>query len=616
VLDNCEHVLDGAADLVERLLGDCPELRIVCTGRAPLGVEGEQVLRLAGLAVAPGAGDRDASAAAALYLDRAVAAAGLVRPGCDHAEVEELCRRLDGLPLAIELAAGRSRSMTPQEMLAALDERFGVLVASGRRATGRHATLRAAIDWSYGLLRDPQRRVFEQLSVFHRGCTLAAARDVCVDESVARDAVRGILDDLVAHSMLTADAVRGTTRYRLLESLRDYAADRLRERGQEEAARDRHARHYAGRVARVLAEVGSWRAPGLPHAREFDDLRAAIRWCSGPGASPARAFLLLGALWTTAIDRHAEEIAVLAEEVLDRHPKEPTARQAALGTAATARMSLGDSVRAQEHAEAALVLEACVGAPALIARRVLCGIAYQVGDLPDALRRSEELARRAREAGDEPLACETEGFTAQLHEAAGATDQAVALAFEMRTRADMLRAPFLASWSRYVSGVVTLSHDREEARRWFLQGLACARSASQPHMVRFSLRALGVVALLDGDRGEAARRLAAALEHADGTANPATQWVTLLAVALLLADAGHDESATALLAATSATPAAPLLGSLAVLGRLAARTERELAARLGPERLAAANARGRALDLAATMDLARRPLDSLAVSGS
>jgi hypothetical protein len=253
-------------------------------------------------------------------------------------------------------------------------------------------------------------------------------------------------------------------------------------------------------------------------------------------------------------------------------------------------------------------LEAAAGAPALVARRVLCGIAFQAGDIAAALRRTRDLVDRARAAGDEPLACEAEGHLAQLHDAAGDASTAIALALEMRARADLLRAPFLASWSRYVSGVVSLRRDPATARDWFTQSLACARATTQHHMIRFNLRALGVAALLDGDPPEAARRLRAALDHNDGRSNATSQWATVLAVAPLLAADGRDAAAVALLAAADAAPAAALLGSLAILGPLAADTREEAARRLGSEARTAAVARGRGLEVGAAVALARAEL--------
>ena len=193
LLDNCEHVLDGSAAVVEEVLARCPDLRILVTSRAPLGVDGEQVMRLLGLA-----GDD----ATALFRDRAAAA------GADAADpaVVELCRRLDGLPLAIELAAGRTRSLAPSEIVERLDERFDVLAVWGRRSAPRHWTLRAAIAWSYELLEEPQRRLFERLSVFARGCSLAEAEAVCAGDGVERVHVAGLLDELVAHSLLVTRA--------------------------------------------------------------------------------------------------------------------------------------------------------------------------------------------------------------------------------------------------------------------------------------------------------------------------------------------------------------------------------------------------------------------------
>ena len=301
LLDNCEHVLDGSAAVVEEVLARCPDLRILVTSRAPLGVDGEQVMRLLGLA------GEDATA---LFRDRAAAA------GADAADpaVVELCRRLDGLPLAIELAAGRTRSLAPSEIVERLDERFDVLAVWGRRSAPRHWTLRAAIAWSYELLDEPQRRLFERVSVFARGCSLAEAEAVCAGDGVERAHVAGLLDELVAHSLLHASAAGGRTTYAMLETLREYAAEQLEQRGEGDALRERHAAHYVAR-ARELVDAG-WREHRLPFVDAFDELRAAARWCLRHDSDPGRAFALAEVLWWPALARHGEEIARLLDEIL------------------------------------------------------------------------------------------------------------------------------------------------------------------------------------------------------------------------------------------------------------------------------------------------------------
>jgi predicted ATPase/DNA-binding SARP family transcriptional activator len=601
VLDNCEHVRDGAADLVERLLEAGSRLRVVATSRAPLGVDGEQVLRLSGLELPAGAAAPDAAAAAAvaLFLDRSRAAGAAVDPVADLAAIGELCRRLDGLPLAIELAAGRTRSLTPGEIAARLDERFSLLVVSGRRADPRHSTLAAAISWSYDMLDEPRRLLFERLSVFARACPLGAAEHVCAGEGVQRREVPGLLDDLVAHSLVSAAAARGGMRYGLLETLREYAAERLAERGEDAAARDRHADHYVAE-ALLMRETG-WRERTLPFVDDFDDLRSSVRWTMQADAGPERAFILVEALWWAVHARHAEESAALAEEALERWPGAHALRSRALGAASLARAVCGDPAEALRHAKEALELEQHAAEPALLARRTLAQLAFFGRDPARAAGLLRELAERARAAGFDALACEADGFMVQLRAAAGDSEAATELAREMRGEAARLGSPLLVSWAQYVSGIAHLGADPAEARRRLEQAVALAREADYHHMVRFGLRALGVAATLECEPEDAARHLLAALDHEEASADAASQRTTLTALALLLAREGAQEPAAELLAATRAWPSPPFLAALAEAER------HRLAEELG-ERWAEAARRGEARELASLKALARAGL--------
>ena len=603
VLDNCEHVLDAAADVAERLLEACAQLRLLATSRAPLGVDGEEVLRLGGLELPAGhtEGDMRASAAVALFLDRARAAGAAADAVSQLEAVAEICRRLDGSPLAIELAAGRTRSLAPAEIAARLDERFSLLAVSGRRAAARHRTLGAAIDWSYELLDEPQRRVFERLSVFARGATLDAARDVCAGDGVGRDEVADVLDQLVAHSLVQPVPVGARTVYAMLETLRDYAAARLLERGEHAAARDRHADHHRVRAQAMIDTGLAWRT-ALPFIDEFDDVRAALRWCRDTDATSERAYTILVPLWGLAPAQHAEDIAIAAEEALARWPDVDPLRLHALGTAATARLFAGDGAAAYAHAHDAVALEDEAGATALLGRRTLAHLAMYTEEADAAAALTRDVAARAREAGEEALACECDGFTVQLLQAAGDHDGAMALAAHMRATADGLEAPFMVCWSRYVSGVVLLEDAPAEARGWFEQAVALGREVGHHHMVRFSLRALGVAALFEGDHDEAAERLLAALAHDEARTDAASQWTTLTTLALLLAETGRPGPAAELLAASAGWPAAPIL---AALGR---RARERVAGALGVQEQAAAAERGGRLDLEAAKALARAEL--------
>jgi predicted ATPase len=501
VLDNCEHVLDAAADVAERLLEGCPQLRLLVHepraarrrrrgGPAPGRPRAASWVRRAATC--------GPSAAVGLFLDRARAAGAAADAVAQLGAVAEICRRLDGSPLAIELAAGRTRSLAPAEIAARLDERFSLLAVSGRRAAARHRTLGAAIDWSYELLDEPQRRVFERLSVFARGATLDGARDVCAGDGVTRDQVADVLDQLVAHSLVQPlPAGGGRTLYAMLETLREYAAARLHAEGGHAAARDRHADHYRAQAQAMIDAGLAWRS-ALPFIDEFDDVRAALRWCRDTDATPDRAFTILVPLWGLAPARHAEDIALVAEQALERWADVGPLRLHALGTAATARLFAGDGAAAYAHAHDALALEEAAGATALLARRTLAHLAMYTQEPDAAAALTSDIAARARDAGEEALACECDGFTVQLLQAAGEHARAMALAADMRAAADRLDAPFMICWSRYVSGVILLQDAPAEASGWFEEAVALGRDVGHYHMVRFSLRALGVAGPVRG----------------------------------------------------------------------------------------------------------------------
>ncbi len=285
VLDNCEYLLDAATGLAGQLLAACPQLRILATSREALDVDGERVVRLRSLAVPhPGATlDEILSAdAPRLFIDRAEAAGVDVNLSEPSARaVVEICRRLDGIPLAIELAAARVLALSPKEIAARLDERFRLLTGGRRVAVERHHTLRATVDWSYSLLTPIEQAVFERLGTFPATFDAAGAEAVAADEEIEAWDVLDALTSLVAKSMLVADqSAEGSTRYQMLESLRHYARERLDAIGLADTIRRLHARHYAT-IAADIAELlrGIDELSGRSRLRiEVDNLRAAVFW--------------------------------------------------------------------------------------------------------------------------------------------------------------------------------------------------------------------------------------------------------------------------------------------------------------------------------------------------
>jgi predicted ATPase/DNA-binding SARP family transcriptional activator len=271
LLDNCEHVVGEAARLVEQLLRACPQLTIVVTSREALNIPGEQIWPIPPLAL------RDA---VALFADRASASGVAPATPVDDDDVAELCARLDGLPLAIELAASRTRVIPFPQLAARLDERFRMLTGGARTAMPRHQTLRAVVDWSYDLLFDDERRIFERLSVFSGGCSLEAAEVVCAGDDIATDDVADLLFHLVDKSLVTTDRATRDARFRLLQTLALYGRERLAEGGQADETRRRHCRYFAALCARGQAAFrGEDQAAWLREVnREADNIRGALAW--------------------------------------------------------------------------------------------------------------------------------------------------------------------------------------------------------------------------------------------------------------------------------------------------------------------------------------------------
>ncbi|MCB5170025.1 AAA family ATPase [Streptomyces bambusae] len=274
LLDNCEHVVLAAARLAEDLLARCPGVRILATSREPLGVPGESLRPVEPL---------PAPVALRLLADRGAAARPGFSPQEDPAAAAEICRRLDGLPLAIELAAARLRLLTPRQIADRLDDRFRLLTSGSRTVLPRQQTLRAVVDWSWDLLEEPERALLRRLSVFAGGCDLAAAETVCADGGLLGPLdVADALGSLVDKSLVVAAAgpPAGEMRYRLLETVAEYAAERLAEAGEDRAATEqRHLVHYRELARRTEPLLrGRTQRPAAALVRtEYENFRTALR---------------------------------------------------------------------------------------------------------------------------------------------------------------------------------------------------------------------------------------------------------------------------------------------------------------------------------------------------
>ncbi|TMC08568.1 MAG: tetratricopeptide repeat protein [Chloroflexi bacterium] len=309
VLDNCEHLVEASAGLVESMLYACPELRVLVTSRQPLRVPGEVVWRISPLGLPDARGGDDLAAVAAsesvrLLTARAQAALPGFRVTADNAStVAALCRRLEGIPLAIELAAVRLSELSIEEVLARLEDRFRVLGAAADPVDPRHRTLEAALDWSHQLLGEPERRIFRRVSVFSGGFDLEAAEAVCAGDGIEPVDVPRLVVGLVAKSLVAPEiGGPGPTRYRLLETVRQYGAHRLRESVERVVLRERHAGHFLALAARAAGEE---RGPEQPRwlqrlESDLDNFRTALAWLQVRDAGAwLRLATALAWFWTT-----------------------------------------------------------------------------------------------------------------------------------------------------------------------------------------------------------------------------------------------------------------------------------------------------------------------------
>src|SRR5271166_3946830 len=384
VLDNCEHLLDASAELVVALLGAAPGLTVLATSREPIGVAGEVSWRVPSLSVA--------HEAIELFIDRARRARPDFRiTDDDTTTVTEICRRLDGMPLAIELAAARVRALSLAEILDSLHDRFRLLTGGARTAVRRQQTLRASVDWSHALLTEPERDLFRRLAVFLGGFDLDAAQAVGGGGDVQRYQVLDQLTLLVDKSLVVADDNQGRTRYRLLETVRQYALEKLGESGEADAVRARHRDHYEAMAALLDAPAGSDYEQRLDQAEiEIDNLRAAFGW-SRENSDTALALALassLQPLWITRA-RPREGLAWFDAALADldaHHPGvAPAVRARALADQALLAY-VAIAADSRDQAQQALAIAREVDDPALLARALTACCLIAVFTDPEVAR--------------------------------------------------------------------------------------------------------------------------------------------------------------------------------------------------------------------------------------
>jgi predicted ATPase/DNA-binding SARP family transcriptional activator len=364
LLDNCEHLVEAAAALAADLLAGCPRLTVLATSREPLAITGEIVFPVPTLPrPRPDATVEQArqSASVQLFMDRARAAApGFTLDEANLVAVVQTCRRLDGLPLAIELAAARLRSMTVDQLAARLDDRFRLLTGASRTAVARHRTLRAVVEWSWDLLDEPERLLAERFSVFPGGATVEAARAVCFGARASAADTEDALTRLVDRSLLTLVDSPAQPRYRMLETLREFGAERLADRAELAAVRRVHARYFRdlAESAEPALRTADQLAAILTLEVERDNLLAALRFCvdDKDADTSVRIAAALGWYWLIS-DSHAEAASWCgtALAVPGDRDQQATALVAGLhlvNALASEQIQMSDRARIQELFEA------------------------------------------------------------------------------------------------------------------------------------------------------------------------------------------------------------------------------------------------------------------------
>ena len=598
VVDNCEHVLPEAAALIGRIARDCPHVKLLATSREALGIEGERVLPVQPLSEAD---------AAALFTERARAS----RPDFDPdrepiGAVAEICRRLDGVPLAIELAAARMRAMSSLEVARRLD-RLRLLSGGSRGAHPRHQSVTAAIEWSFQLLADPEKELFSRLSVFTGGFDLEAAHAVCGDDESTEDDSLDLLIGLVDKSMVIVRGGPGPTRYGILEMLRAFGRSRLLDSGLDVETATRHARYYTELVERAAVGLNGpdeqiWVERMTPDAGrtyaalDFDNVRTAFEHTMA--AHDIELALRLVTSLLELMNRTGYRPAGWSYRVVEIANSDHPLYPAAVGVAARAAWVLGEFTRARELAQLAAGLvpgprTGYLGYPA----DVLADVDLYDGDPAEALAYYNlEAAELRTDAASVRLVFVLDRITL-CHQALGRPGDGLAAGREALSVADATANPTARSLALCALGRALVVSDPQRALRLFDEAADVAAQVENNWVTGMARMEAAAISGVHGEPAAAARMFLAVLAHWErgGPGIIAQQWDTLRHVDRLLYRLGDHENA-------------------AVLHRAIVEAGREPALH-GAEVAAFREADGLALTGADAVDLARTALQRVIQAG-
>jgi len=614
VLDNCEHLLDEVSTLAGSILRDCPDVRLLATSREGLGVPGEQMVAVRSLGT-PRAEDSfeviARSPAVELFAARATSArAGFALDPVTAPAIAEICRRLDGIPLAIELAAARVATMNPVDIATHIDERFRLLSGGRRSGIDRHQTLRATVDWSYSLLQPRERAVFDRLGVFSGGFDADAAVAVAAGDDVEAWDVHDALTSLVAKSMVVMDdTVDGEARYTMLETLRAYALERLDEHEVDEWRR-RHARWYAERAAEFgTALVGRDELVYRRRLRnELDNLRAAVVWAlerDDPHDQELGVHIVVSLAYEVTLDR-SNNFGSWAEHALRRVTQwAPGERAAVLGAATQASLHRGDIVTARERAEAA-VAETVPGAPGNLLPYISLGsLLTFIGRSDDAVR-AMAVARRLFESADTTeyerwnVLCVSAAFRATGNDRSAAREEAE----ESLRRARRIGNPSASAISLATFAIAALADDPADALAASDESLRLTESGASDVVFALACATGAAAHAMAGERRDALALVLDGLRHSFAQRDTGSLNFTLaVGMAPLLADLRPEILVTWMRALDLLFPES----EVNVVAR--ADAARRAAAQLGPEEFATASDAVSELGVDATIERLLLELD-------
>lgn len=604
ILDNCEHLLSAAGDLTQRIALACPHATIIATSREPLAVEGERVWPVSSLTVPARDDEADPDEifsipAVSLFYDRALAAKPDFTITPENATaIAEICRRLDGVPLAIELAAARVRSIAPNEIAARLDERFRLLRGGRRTAMERHQTLRATVEWSYGLLSEDERVMFDRLSVFAGGFILEGAEQVCAGEPIDEFDVADLVASLAEKSMLVAeDQPDGFTRFTSLETLRQFGEERLQQREEANDVGSKHAKYYAELAARSYEGLRGRDEARWVHVieQEFDNIRAAHAWAMANEdldiALGLPFDLIPFASWRIRAEIFGWADAAIALPTAETSTRYP---EACIASAWESGMR-GELDRAEDLAKRAIAKLTESGRRDLLPAAYIAGSAraWAEGDR-EAIERITEAVRLGTEFGDVHAAGFAMVGLGMLASYRGEHDDAKRFVKEGCAILEPVGNPAMRAFARYGTGEALQDIEPDIAASNLRDAIDIAATVNARFISGVALVTLASLRARHGDVREALGLLDEAITEWRRRGNWRQMWVTLRNVVELFERIELSVPAAVLYGASVEARGESETGWGAQGERLSALRER-LKVKLGPEKYDEAVARGRSM---------------------